>query len=172
MNKHFNFEKDGQWSRVYKDFSLLKPGDIIYKLTLNNTIEYDGEFNQFVTPTLERKIEEFKIKDLLYPGIIQGASYHYMTNHGIGTSETLKYDNQYVTVILDNNEEHTFLNKCYSISYNRIISFDGENIYFTHKEALRDYISWYCEYYIREYMKEIDKLQDKINHYNKFRYNN
>lgn len=169
MNKHFNFEKDGQWSRVYKDFSLLKPGDIIYKLTLNNTIEYNGEFNQFVTPTLERKIEEFKIKDILYPGIVQGPSYYYMANHGIGTSETLKYDDQYVTVILDNNEEHTFLNKCYSTSYNRIISFDGENIYFTHKEALKSYLKYYCEFYISNYTKEIENLQNKINLYTKFK---
>lgn len=168
MKKSFYFDES---KYNYKKFSDLKVGETIYKLTLNNQIEYDGEFKSLVKPILEKSINKYKIKDLLYPGIVQGPSYHYMDikNHGIGTTHSLKYDDNYVTIILDNDEEHSLRNNCYSSSYNNFISFGGDNIYFSQEEALKSYLKDYCEFYILNYAKEIENLQNKINLYTKFK---
>lgn len=152
-------------------FSDLKEGDSIYKLILNDNINYDGNFSEFVEKELEIKIEEIKIHLKVYPGMIQTGPYYAMTPHGNKATYGEKEDNRYINIFYnDNNVLHKLIleNKEYSRNYTNMIIDNVDGIFFISKQELDKYIYNYCNKYIHQYNCQIQDLKEKIEKYQKF----
>ena len=152
-------------------FSDLKKGNYIYRLILNDNINYNGNFANFVNKELDVKVEKIKIHQIIYPGLKMTGPYYAMTPHGNQATYGQVEDDKYVNIIYQDNGRLVKLilenNECsHNNTLNLIDSLEG--IFFVSKEALDEYVLDYCNKYIHQYEMQIKSLEEKKEKYQKF----
>jgi len=153
-----------------KKFSDLKPGDYIYCLHLIDNIDYNGDFTSFIEKELTINVEEIKIKEIIYPGIIKTGPYYAMTSTGNKPTYGEKESNDYVNIIYNDNGLRKLVleNKESSKNYNSYLIDILDGILFVSKESLNKYVLDYCNKYIHQYENQIKSIEEKKEKYQKF----
>lgn len=153
-----------------KKFSELKGGNYIYKLILNDNINYNGNFSEFIDHELNIKVEKIKIHSVIYPGIKLTGPYYYIAKYGTKASWGEKESNEYVNILYSKNNSLKKLilkNEEFSHDNNFDSHLDG-GVFFTSKKALDKYVFNYCMEYIHQYECQIKSIEEKKEKYQKF----
>lgn len=154
-----------------KKFSDLKFGDYIYCLHLIDNINYDGNFTSFIEKEITINVEEIKIKEIIYPGIVKTGPYYAMTPMGNKPTYGEKESNDYVNIIYFDDKGLRKLileNKESSKDHNFYLINKLDGILFVSKEALNKYVLDYCNKYIHQYENQIKSIEEKKEKYQKF----
>ena len=152
-------------------FSDLKKDDYIYKLILNDNINYDGNFSEFVDKELNIQIEKIKVHEIIYPGLIETGPYYAMTPTGNKATYGKKDSKDHVNIIYVDNDrlrKLTLENKEYSYNHTLSLIDHLDGTFFVSKEALDEYVLDYANKHIHQYEMQIKDLEEKKEKYQNF----